>query len=391
MKHDSTEYIPREGEFDPLRQEAPGVPLKAISPEDPSQPLTTASGKVPPRIQFYSLGELQAYSPPKDQCLLGDYHLQRGAMTVLAGPPGCGKSRAALSLAIKGARGEGTFLGLALHGAFKTLIVQNENGMTRLHRDVSQIGDVSSLGDSIRISAPPPLGMALQNPNFLEDLKAAIREFNPDLIIVDPLNACLRDSMEKDLQEVFSKIREIAAESNKQPAVLLLHHLRKPKSDDSHRGRNLAHLLAGSYVLVSVARCVFVMQPASDDTEDNRVVVTCAKNNDGGMGPRTAWTREAGLEFLPVAGFSWEAFDKGSSKREAKVQEHHIREVFEDGRSWLTQKEAASHLMEMAGIGRSAAYDALKVVEGRFSQMLTRRGDGTIGLRFTGPTTIEAG
>lgn len=69
-------------------------------------------------------------------------------------------------------------------------------------------------------------------------------------------------------------------------ACLILHHLRKPRPDDRHRGRSLANLLSGSYVLVSFCRSVLVMQPASDDTEDTRVVITPAKNNDGELGPR---------------------------------------------------------------------------------------------------------
>ena len=73
--------------------------------------------------------------------------------------------------------------------------------------------------------------------------------------------------MEKDFQEGFSRLREVMAEAPGEPACLILHHLRKPKSEDRHKGRNLAHLLSGSYVLVSVSRSVMVMQPATDDDQ----------------------------------------------------------------------------------------------------------------------------
>lgn len=75
---------------------------------------------------------------------------------------------------------------------------------------------------------------------------------------------------------------------------------------------------------------MLVMQPASDDVEDVRVVMTTAKNNDGQHGKRSAWERKAGW-FEPVKDFDFTAFDSGGAKREAKVREEHLREVFEDG------------------------------------------------------------
>jgi hypothetical protein len=38
-------------------------------------------------------------------------------------------------------------------------------------------------------------------------------------------------------------------------------------------------------------RCVFVMQSASDDVAEDRIVWTCCKNNDGELGDRSAWIR----------------------------------------------------------------------------------------------------
>lgn len=178
-----------------------------------------------------------------------------------------------------------------------------------------------------------------------------IPAFAPELVVVDPWNACVRDAMEKDFQEGLTRLREVLAEAPKEPACLILHHLRKPKSDDRQKGRNLTNLLSGSYVLVSVARSVLVMQPASDDTEDSRVVVTPAKNNDGKLGPRTAWERSEAW-FDPVPTLDFEAFDSGGFKpKVAKVTEDHIRKLF-------------------ANSGRRAAYDALKLEGGRFSHLL---------------------
>lgn len=392
------EYLPRAGEIDPLAEDA--APETAGTPlADSEADATTATGTLgnagepgrpkderKPReklIQFYSPSQLKAYAPPANQCLAGDFHLQRGAPAVMAGPPGCGKSRAALWLAIQGARGAGNWFGMEIHCQFRTLILQNENGLTRLHRDMGELPSLEGLDDWIRISSPPAYGLALQNPLFREELKAVMRDFKPHLLIVDPWNACVRDAMEKDFQEGFTRLREVLAESPNEPACLILYHLRKPKSDDRHKGRNLGHLLSGSYVLASVARSVFVMQPGSDDTQDARVVVTCSKNNDGDLGARSAWERRAGM-FAPVKDFDWEAFDNGgASHREPMVKEEHIRQAFGLGLAPLKVGDAVAKLREIAKIGRSTAYEALKTGDGgRFAHMLVRQqGTDLLSLR----------
>lgn len=77
----------------------------------------------------------------------------------------------------------------------------------------------------------------------------------------------------------------------------------------------------------------------------------------------------------PIEGFDWNEWQAGSpggTRREAKVREEHLRELFANGRNWLAVRQAAERLQELAGVGRSAAYDALKVIGGRFSPLLIR-------------------
>ena len=94
------------------------------------------------------------------------------------------------------------------------------------------------------------------------------------------------------------------------------------------------------------------MQPASDDTEDARVVVTCAKNNDGNLGARSAWARGAGM-FTPVLEFDWETYDGGGDNhREPKIREECLRQVFGNGLAAMKQADAAAALMKFAGVGR---------------------------------------
>jgi hypothetical protein len=102
--------------------------------------------------------------------------------------------------------------------------------------------------------------------------------------------------------------------SEKGPALGILADTRKPIARERANGRALLSLLAGSYVLGSIPRCVFVKQSASDDVDETRVVWTCCKNNDGQLGPQTAWERRNGL-FIPVPNFDWDEFRNSQSAR----------------------------------------------------------------------------
>ena len=140
-------------------------------------------------------------------------------------------------------------------------------------------------------------------------------------------------------------------------------------------GRALLNLLAGSYVLGSVPRCVFVMQAASDDTTDNRIVWTCCKNNDGELGARSAWERRNGL-FAPVTDFDWDTFDSPHADDHVRITADDLAEIFENGAKQLRKAEAVKALQALTGVGRTACYDALKL-NGRFAKQL-RENDGLL-------------
>jgi hypothetical protein len=73
--------------------------------------------------------------------------------------------------------------------------------------------------------------------------------------------------------------------------------------------------------------------PASDDTKDNRVVITPAKNNDGDFGERSAWERANG-PFTTADEFDWELYDQGGGwnvRASAWQQGINVRGRREDG------------------------------------------------------------
>jgi hypothetical protein len=332
-------------------------------------------------LEFFTPTQLKDYLVPEGTKLVGDFHIVQGGVFVIGGAPGVGKSRAAFALAVAGATGKDWF-GLKVHRRFRTMILQAENGRVRLKMEVSDL-DCAGLDEWILVSAVPPYGFALSDRDFIDQLKAAILKFKPDLVIIDPWTECVKDSMEKDYRMAFDAIRDCLPVGEDRPALGIVAHTRKPRMGEKASGRALLNLLAGSLVIGSVPRAVFVIQSASDDVEDKRVVITNCKNNDGELAPRSAWERRNGL-FAPVANFDWDAFDVGGTKEKKGVTIEHLRELFANGESWITKKAAMEKLMEVANVGRTLAYEALKLSEGEFSRHLHENEDGLIGLLVTG-------
>lgn len=330
--------------------------------------------KVPPSfLEVHKPSELKGYVPPEGLVLVGDCHIMRGSCCVIGGAPGIGKSRALVALAEAGATCKDWF-GLKVHRRFRTLIIQAENGRYRLKKEFSDL-DCPSLDEWILVSEPPPYGFCCDRVEFKDRLAAIVAEFQPNVVCIDPWNALARDEKAKDYLAAFDTLRSIFPAGDNGPAIVIVAHTRKPRVDERTIGRSLLSELAGSYALASVPRSAFVMQAASDDPEDNRVVITCCKNNDGDMGKPTAWIRKNGL-FAPVQDFDLEAFCAPKGDVRQKITEEDMDRLFESGRRELARAHAAKELEELTGAGRSACYNALKL-DGRFGSQLSEQ-DGRL-------------
>jgi len=122
-----------------------------------------------------------------------------------------------------------------------------------------------------------------------------------------------------------------------------------------------------------------VLQPATDDTEDARVIFTVSKNNDGELGAQTAWERGV-IAFEKVDNFDWAAYAGEGAPPVEKVTEAHLRKLFNGGQISMQLAHAAKQLMELAGVGRTTAYAALKFIGGKFSHLLVSE-NGLITIR----------
>ena len=335
-----------------------GAMMNAEAVREPPRPL----------IEFRSPLELRNFTPPPGLVLVGDCHVVKGSVFVIGGAPGVGKSRGSVALAVAGAT-QSEWFGLTTHRKFKTMVVQTENGEFRLAREFAEL-DCEALENFVRVCPPPPYGLCFGRDGFHEQLAAAVKAFAPDVVVFDPWNAAAREQDSREYLNTFDALKSVLPLGDDAPALCIVAHTRKPKADERTSGRALLNLLAGSYVLGSVPRTVFVMQSASDDTTDNRIVWTCCKNNDGELGARSAWERRNGL-FAPVQDFDWDAFDAPEKDRRELISESDVRAVLQ-GRS-LSPAEAAKELESQTAAHRVTCYRALKP-NGRFGRHLRFEG-----------------
>jgi hypothetical protein len=329
-----------------------------------------------PMIEFFTPSQLSAFSPPEGFNLVGDYHIQRTAPFVIGGAAGIGKSRGAVALGVAGATGNDWF-GLPVHRRFKTMILQAENGRVRLKNEFADL-DCNTLDEFIRVCSPPPYGFAFGDPVFRDSLQSEIEKFHPDVLIIDPWNRLARDDKARDYGVAFEELMSVLPAGDDAPALGIVAHTRKPRADERASGRGMLNLLAGSYVIGSVPRAVFVMQAASDDPVDNRVVWTCCKNNDGELGARSAWERRNGL-FVPVPDFDWKTFEGDGEKRRAVTLDD-LDALFEGGKRQLAKNAAVAQLMEQTGLAKTACYQSLKL-DGKFAKNISEQ-DGLLKFSF---------
>ena len=321
-------------------------------------------------IHFFSPLELTNYQPTHDVSLVGDCHIMRGEVFVIGGEPGVGKSRAATALAVAGAI-KVSWFGLAVHRQFRTLIIQTENSLSRLRDEYSNFQSEPLL-PWIRVSAPPPFGLTLRNDEFQADIRFAIDEFKPDCVILDPWNAAARDDKQREYSAAFDTLRQILPTGADKPALGVVAHTRKPRPNEKRTGgTGLMHLLAGSYILSSIPRTVFVMARASERESDPRVVWFNPKNNNGNLNARTAWSRNA-RGFEPIPGFEWDAFDNSAGGQRPVVTLAHLHALFAVC-DHMELPDAVRRLSAMANIAEKSAYAALNE-QGKFCRYLIRDG-----------------
>ena len=316
---------------------------------------------VPPPVEFWKPSDFLNWTPPEDYVIAGDNHIVRGGLTMIGGPPGVGKTRVLTALAMAGATGA-DWLGVPIRCQFRTLIVQAENGPCRVKDELAhlRVPEDIDLDDWLRITPPPQYGLNFGDDEFREIVRRQVEQFEPAIVAIDPWNRVAQDDNIKDYRKALELIHSVLpADPGKRPAQVINCHLRKRKGDSKKRGRDLLEELAGSHFVGSAARTVYVLEPASPDQEDDRVVWTCAKCNDGIAGAPTAWHRES-HGFTPCPEFDLDEYLSGGETERRRISENDVRDAI--GAGGVRRAQVVSR-MKSAGWAPSTAYAALKTFE----------------------------
>ena len=370
------EYVPRPGEFDPLAGETPAPAMSGNGPgKSPGTAGRAIATAAEPVLRVLSLSEVCDYEPPAGSLLVGDGVLELGEVALLFGPPGSFKGFAVGDLMASGARGSGSWLGHPVQAQFASLWLNCENGRRRLRDQFRKMKLPPEAEEFIHVSDIPAV-WNLSDARLVSEIRRVLVEKQIRLLVVDTVSNFLADEFAKEFAAFFAALNTLTYGLEPKPAVLLIHHSRKPKEAD--RGaRGLLNLISGHQTMQRRARSICYLGRVTDEFDEKRLAAVWLKvsNNGEAEGKKTALQLADDATLRTIEGFDWAEWVGSTGngcRREAKVREEHLRELFEGGRRWLSQSQAAGELQRLAGVGRSAAYDALKVIGGRFSALLTR-------------------
>lgn len=255
-----------------------------------------------PRLVIRRASERREYTPPPGLELIGTAEIRKGheGIAIIAGPGGAGKSLVVVALALAGAIGSGTWMGRKVHRKFKTLIIQGEVGPMRLReqmREFARLHPDADIDSHVFYCDPPEGGFAIVDAEFWAELRRVVEQLQPDLVVIDPISHLAVQDDPAEVMNAIRIIRQATGIGENAPGILLVAHTRKPRSEESMRGRNLANAVSGSVAWVNTSRCTYLCVPFTEDLEDKRIYWSCPKLNDGPHYAPTVWVRTFGTFF----------------------------------------------------------------------------------------------
>ncbi len=329
-------------------------------------------------LHVLSFADVLGYHPPAGSLLVAEGLVEMGENVLLYGPPGGFKSFSVGDLMARGAWGNGEWLGFPVKARFASLWINCENGRRRLRDQFTKMDLPPDAADFIHVTDIPEV-WSLTDSRMAGAIRQTIAAKNIRLVILDTVSNFCEDELAKHFTSFFAALNAILTGLPERPAVLLIHHSRKPKEGD-RGGRSLLNLISGHQTLQRRSSAIIFLGRVTDEFEEKRVVAVCLKcrNNGELEGRKFALKLGERNALEPLVEFDWSEWEQGSTGKKTpqrKVTGDHIREVFGHGETWLAQAEAAERLQEIADVDRSAAYDALK-----FYGHLIARKEGKLGL-----------
>ncbi len=351
-----------------------------------------------PMLQMISPSQARAYVPDAQDFMLGDGLIMRGAVITIAGRKGIGKSLLTTTLAVAGARGNGTWMGYPVRCKWKTAILQTENLDNRLAKEYQAVPE--KFENDIRVSNLMSHGMAFGNPEYRRMVRKFYDEWPFEMLVIDPWNNVSFETGQKDYMEALYDVQSIFMDLRKRPAIVIAAHFRKDGRDAGFqrlRGREIVDAVTGSQALSTTSRTVFGLQPASVDAKDDRVVFEIGACNDADTawleqyGTRSAWKKLPGA-FERLQEFEWDAWDNndpmakvGEDRR--SMDESGLRACLKPGQ-WLRPAQLVKLLQARCEVGEKTAFRAISFTPnkvtgeiGYLTEFLEKNSDGMLRLK----------
>lgn len=183
------------------------------------------SGDDQPKLRRLDIEHMLRTDPPPVQWL-ADPLLVRGAVTMLAGREGHGKSMLALAIAAAIGSGE-TVAGIACNQG-RTLVIDSENGADEVHRRVRTL---CVKPDTLTYVVAEGFDLDADRPLLHEH----VVKCQPDLLVLDSLRSLapeLEENYSAPAEAILQPLRSLARQHD--CAVLILHH--DGKANDGYRG-----------------------------------------------------------------------------------------------------------------------------------------------------------
>lgn len=264
------------------------------------------------------------------------YRIPRGAITILDGDPGTGKSTLALEIAARVSCGESLPDNGRPHPPRSVIILSAEDSipMTVVPRLQSARANLENILAIPNFSDNPEVETFSRMPRDLKLLEKAIAETNAALVIVDVLAAYIPTeiSMHRD-QDVRNVLAPMSAMANRTGAAfVLLRHLNK------NTGAAAIYRGGGSIGITGAARASLLL--ARDQANPDQRVLAVIKSNLGKIPQSVSLLikTENELSRIEWQGFNSESADSllaASATATPKDQED--RSALNNAIEWLTE------------------------------------------------------
>jgi hypothetical protein len=219
-----------------------------------------------------SILDLQNHKPDPNENLLGHGWLRRGGAAIFVGPSGIGKSSASMMQDVAWAAGRSAF-GIEPARPLRILTIQSENDLDDLHEMARGVLE------HVRLNADETTLMhantryvawtAERGDSFLRKLRAVVRDFQPDLIRIDPLQGfagCKIEDSEQIGNFLRAGLNTILVEYR--CGLIICHHTPKPRQEQrtDRTALDFAYAGAGGAEITNWARAILAIEVKGDDT-----------------------------------------------------------------------------------------------------------------------------